>query len=57
MWVLGDADDVLLVDVEGPLQLAGGRGEAVEDEVLAHAVDPLAPEISLVRTFTGKALA
>ena len=46
MGVLGDADDVLLVDVKGPLELAGGRGEAVEDEVLAHTVDPLAPEVS-----------
>ena len=46
MGVLGDPDDVLLVDVKGPLELAGGRGEAVEDEVLAHTVDPLAPELS-----------
>ena len=41
MWVLGDADHILLVHIEGPLQLAGGGGEAVEDEVLPHAVDPL----------------
>ena len=43
MWVLGDADHILLVHVEGPLQLPRGGGEAVEDEVLPHAVDPLAP--------------
>ena len=41
MRVLGDADHILLVHIEGPLQLARGRGEAVEDEVLPHAVDPL----------------
>ena len=29
--------------IESPLQLAGGGGEAVEDEVLPDAVDPLAP--------------
>ena len=29
--------------IESPLQLASGGGEAVEDEVLAHTVDPLAP--------------
>ena len=50
--MLGDADDVLLVDVKGPLELAGGRGEAVEDEVLAHTVNPLSPEVSFARTFT-----
>ena len=43
MRVLGDTDHILLVHIEGPLQLAGGGGEAVEDEVLAHAVDPLTP--------------
>ena len=41
MWVLGDSNHILLVHIEGPLQLPGGRGEAVEDEVLPHAVDPL----------------
>ena len=41
MWVLGDANHVLLVHVEGPLQLASGCREAVEDEVLSYAVDPL----------------
>ena len=43
MWVLGDADHILLMHIEGPLQLAGGGGEAVEDEVLPHTVDPLTP--------------
>ena len=28
--------------IESPLQLASGGGEAVEDEVLPHGVDPLA---------------
>ena len=41
MRVLGDANHVLLVHVEGPLQLACGCREAVEDEVLPHTVDPL----------------
>ena len=41
--VLSDPNHILLVHVEGPLQLACGRGEAVEDEVLPHAVDPLSP--------------
>ena len=27
--------------IESPLQLASGGGEAVEDEVLPHTVDPL----------------
>ena len=40
MWVLGDADHILLVHIEGSLQLASGGGEAVEDEVLPNAVDP-----------------
>ena len=40
MWVLGDADHILLVYIEGSLQLASGGGEAVEDEVLPNAVDP-----------------
>ena len=43
MWVLGDADHILLVHIEGPLQLVSGGGEAVEDKVLTHAVDPLTP--------------
>ena len=43
MWVLGDADHILLVHIEGSLQLASGSGEAVEDEVLAHTIHPLAP--------------
>ena len=43
MWVLGDADHILLVHIEGPLQLPRGSGEAVKDEVLPHTIDPLAP--------------
>ncbi len=42
MRMVANTDDVFLVDIERPLQFAGGRGEAVEDEVLADAVDPLA---------------
>ena len=40
MWVLGDADHILLVHIEGSLQLASGGGETVKDEVLPNAVDP-----------------
>ena len=40
--VVRNADDVLLVHVEGSLEFAGRRGEAVQHEVFADAVDPLA---------------
>ena len=31
--------------IKGSLQLAGHEGEAVENVVLAHAVDPFTPEM------------
>ena len=34
---------ILSTYIQSPLQLARGGGEAVEDEVLPHGVDPLAP--------------
>ena len=42
MRMVANADDIFLVDVERPLEFAGGRGETVEDKVLADTVDPLA---------------
>ncbi len=42
MRMVANTDDVFLVDIQRSLQFAGGRGEAVEDKVLADAVDPLA---------------
>jgi len=42
MRMVANADDIFLVDVESPLQFAGGRGEAVEDKVFADTIDPLA---------------
>jgi NAD/NADP transhydrogenase alpha subunit len=41
MGVMGNADHVFLVDVEGSFELAASRGEAVQDKVLADTVDPL----------------
>ena len=43
VWMLGDSDHILLVHIEGPLQLSRGGREAVKDEVLPHTIDPLAP--------------
>ena len=37
------ANHIFLVHVKGSLELASGRAEAVQDEVLPHAVDPLSP--------------
>ena len=43
MRMMTDPDDILLVHIQRPLQLSRGRAEAVQDEVLPHAVDPLSP--------------
>ena len=42
MRMVANADDIFLVDVERPLEFAGGRGETVEDKVLTDTIDPLA---------------
>ena len=42
MRMVANADDIFLVDIERPLEFAGGRGETVEDKVLADTIDPLA---------------
>lgn len=39
--VVSDADNILLVDRQCSLQLAGDCAEAVEHKVFTHAVDPL----------------
>ena len=43
MRMMRNADHVFFVDVESSLELAGGRGKAVQNKVLSHAVDPFAP--------------
>ncbi len=39
--MVANSDHVLFVDIQGALQLARGRWETIQNEVLCHAINPL----------------